>query len=332
MNRRCVFSVLSVTLFLVISSVANAEWFKEKNAIMGTEITVEIWHDKKQNAQQCVDNVFKEIWRIDALMSPFKKNSELTKVNNIAKDHAVVISTELFELLKKSIKFSKLSEGAFDITFSSIGYLYDYREGIQPTDEIIKKNLGAINYRNIQLNTEEHSVYFKKQGVRIDLGGIAKGYAVDNAIEILKSCGTEYGLVTAGGDSRILGNKKGRPWMMGIQHPRQKKAVSVVLPLSNTAISTSGDYERYFIKDDQRIHHIINPQTGKSADKAWSATVIADDALTSDALSTTLFVLGAEKGLELVNKLEGIDAVIIDASGNMHYSSGLLTPEKQSMN
>ena len=332
MNCRCVFSVASVALLMVVTSAANAEWLKEKQAIMGTEITVEIWHDENKNALQCVDNVFKEMWRIDALMSPFKENSELTKVNNMAKHQPVVISIELFDLLKKSIKFSELSKGAFDITFSSIGYLYDYREGIQPTDEMINKNLAAINYRHIQLNTEEHSVRFKRQGVRIDLGGIAKGYAVDNAIEILKRCGTEYGLVTAGGDSRILGDKKGRPWMMGIRHPRNKKQVAVVLPLSNTAISTSGDYERYFIKDGQRIHHIINPGTGKSADKIWSATVIADDALTSDALSTTLFVLGAEKGLELINKLEGIDAVIIDVSGNMHYSSGLLVPEKQSMN
>ena len=317
---------------MVVTSAVNAEWLKEKQAIMGTEITVEIWHDEKQKAQQCIDNVFKEMWRIDALMSPFKESSELTKVNNMAKDQPVVISIELFDLLKKSIKFSELSEGVFDITFSSIGYLYDYREGIQPTDEMINKDLAAINYRHIQLNTEEHSVRLKKQGVRIDLGGIAKGYAVDNAIEILKRCGTEYGLVTAGGDSRILGDKKGRPWMMGIQHPRNKKQVAVVLPLSNAAISTSGDYERYFIKDGQRIHHIINPGTGKSADKSWSATVIADDALTSDALSTTLFVLGAKKGLELINKLEGIDAVIIDTSGNMHYSSGLVAPEKQSMN
>ena len=332
MNCRCIFFVVPGAFLMLVASAANAEWFKEKSAIMGTEITVEVWHDEKQKAQQCVDNVFKEMWRIDALMSPFKENSELTKVNNMAKDHAVVIGSELFELLKKSIKFSELSEGAFDITFSSIGYLYDYREGIQPTDEMINKNLTAVNYRHIQLNTEERSVRFKKQGVRIDLGGIAKGYAVDNAVEVLKRCATEYGLVTAGGDSRILGDKKGRPWMMGIQHPRKKNEVAVVLPLSNAAISTSGDYERYFIKDDQRIHHIINPGTGKSADKSWSATVIADDALTSDALSTTLFVLGAEKGLELINKLEGIDAVIIDASGNMHYSSGLLLPEKQSMN
>jgi len=145
MNFPVVFSVLMGASFLVVCSVVEAEWFKEKQAIMGTEITVEIWHDKNIKAQQCVDDVFKEMWRIDALMSPFKENSELTKINNMAKDQPVVISIELFDLLKKSIKFSKISEGAFDITFSSIGYLYDYREGIQPTDAMINKNLAAIN-------------------------------------------------------------------------------------------------------------------------------------------------------------------------------------------
>ena len=190
---------------------------------MGTEISVEIWRDDPIKAKQCVHDVFKEMRRIDSLMSPFKNNSELTKINNSATDQPVVISIELFDLIKKSIEFSELSKGAFDITFSSVAYLYDYRAAIQPTNEIINKKLAAINYRHIQLNTEQHSVRFKKQGVRIDLGGIAKGYAVDNAIEVLKRCGSEYGLVTAGGDSRILGDKKGRPWMMGIQHPRNKK-------------------------------------------------------------------------------------------------------------
>ncbi|MCW8909358.1 MAG: FAD:protein FMN transferase [Gammaproteobacteria bacterium] len=332
MKVHSVFSILAVFLLLVISSDINAEWLKKKKPIMGTEITVEIWHEEKQKALECISDVFKEMWRIDALMSPYKSDSELTKINNMAQDNAVVISSELFQLLEKSLNISKISNGAFDITFSSIGYLYDYREGVQPLDKIINEKLEAVDYRHILLNKEKSSVRFKKHGVRIDLGGIAKGYAVDNAIAILKGCGTEYGLVTAGGDSRILGDKKGRPWMMGIQHPRKKKEVAVVLPLSNTAISTSGDYERYFIKDDRRIHHIINPQTGKSADKSWSASVIADNALTSDALSTTLFVLGAKKGLALINRLEGVDAVIIDSKGTMHYSSGLLPPEKQSMN
>ena len=330
----CRFVVINLIIVFCFSvpSVAAADWIKEKQAIMGTEITVEIWQNENSSSQQCIDNVFMEMWRIDALMSPYKENSELTKINNMASDRPVVISEELFHLLSKSLEISRLSDGAFDITFSSIGYLYNYRKKRQPTDKLINKKLNAINYQHILLDSKKRTVHFKNKAVRIDLGGIAKGYAVDNAINILKRCGTKYGLVTAGGDSRILGDKKGRPWMMGVQHPRKKQEVAVVLPLSNTAISTSGDYERYFIKDGHRVHHIINPQTGKSADKSWSATVIANNALTSDALSTTLFVLGEKKGLELINKLEGIDAVIIDSSGNMHYSSGLLALEQQSIN
>ena len=160
----------------------------------------------------------------------------------------------------------------------------------------------------------------------IDLGGIAKGYAVDRAIHILQKCGIQQALVSAGGDSKILGDKQGRPWMIGIQHPRKKQAVALSIPLTDTAISTSGDYERFFLSNDERIHHIINPQTGKSAKQSWSATVIGPDAITTDALSTTIFILGAEKGLKLINSLDNIDAIIIDSSGVVHYSSGLENP------
>ena len=167
---------------------------------------------------------------------------------------------------------------------------------------------------------------FNDPGVRIDLGGIAKGYAVDRAIEIAKRCGIDEALISAGGDSKILGKKQGRPWIIGIQHPRKKNEMALVLPLSDTAISTSGDYERFFIRDGQRIHHIINPSTGKSATVTWSATVTGPDAITTDALSTTIFVLGAIKGIALIETLENIDAVIIDNEGNVHYSSGFQEP------
>ena len=162
---------------------------------------------------------------------------------------------------------------------------------------------------------------------KIDLGGIAKGYAVDNGIKILQTCGIQNALVSAGGDSRILGDKKGRPWVMGVRHPRDKNKVVVSIPLSDSAISTSGDYERYFIEGDKRYHHIIKPSTGQSADLTWSASVLANNAVTSDALSTTLFVLGTEKALELINTLDDIEAIVIDTKGKMFYSSGLMPPE-----
>jgi thiamine biosynthesis lipoprotein len=320
------FLVLPLLSLLMLPVAAQADWFKQQQDIMGTEITVELWDEDNAHARQCAQQVFTEMRRIDALMSPYKPESELSRINQQAAKQAVKISEEMFNLLQKSIQVSELSHGAFDITFSSVGYLYDYRRGLKPSEQQIQQSLGAINFHHVQLDEKKRSVHFARSGVRIDLGGIAKGYAVDNGIAILQRCGIKGGLVSAGGDSRILGNRGDRPWMMGIRHPRKKQGVAVVLPLSDTAISTSGDYERFFIENGERYHHIISPKTGKSVSSSWSATVIGPDATTTDALSTTVFVLGPEKGLQLIESLAGIDAVIIDAQGQMHYSSGLMPP------
>jgi len=313
-------------LILAFSAQAGAEWHKQSLDLMGTRINVELWHTDPAQADHCSELVFAEMRRIDRLMSTYRPDSEVSRVNDLAATGAVTVSDELFDLLHKSIEFSEQSGGAFDITFASIGYHYDYRKQLQPSLNTIQQLLPAINYKNLLL--QQHSVRFALPGMRIDLGGIAKGYAVDRSIELLQNCGIQQALVNAGGDSRILGDHQGRPWMIGIQHPRKQQAIALSIPLSDSAISTSGDYERYFLSGDERIHHIINPKTGTSADGAWSASVIGPDATTTDALSTTLFVLGAEAGLKLINSLPEIEAVIIDASGVVHYSSGLINPDK----
>ncbi len=325
MSKSLLFSLVILPMAL-LPGEALADWFKQEQAIMGTLIAVEFWDADNRHAEQCTEQVFSEMRRIDALMSPYKPDSELSHINQQAADGAIPISEEMYDLLQKSLRMSQLSNGAFDITFSSVGYLYNYREGVRPTEEEIQQSLTNIDYHHVLLDEKKRSVRFTRPGVRIDLGGIAKGYAVDNAIAILAACGIKGGLVSAGGDSRILGDRGNRPWMMGIRHPRKKDAVAVMLPLSNTAISTSGDYERFFIENGERYHHIISPKTGKPVTRTWSATVIGPDATTTDALSTTLFVLGAEKGLQLIESLSEIDAVIIDARGQIHYSSGLVPP------
>ena len=312
---------------IFVCSCAQAQWFTYQQAIMGTSTVVEVLAKDSQQADQCSQRVFNEMHRIDDLMSPYIEQSELADINRNAARHGVKISRELFDLIKRSIEFSELSNGAFDITFASVGHLYDYRMKQHPTDRQIKNQLNAINYKNIKLNDAQTSISFSHKNTRIDLGGIAKGYAVDKAIKILKDCGMRNALVSAGGDSRILGDKNGRPWVMGVRHPRDKSKVVVSIPLSDSAISTSGDYERYFIKNGTRYYHIIKPSTGQSADQTWSVSVLANEAITSDALSTTLFVLGTEKALKLINSLDDIEAVVIDAKGKMFYSSGLMPPK-----
>ena len=316
---------LSLFLLIGVSLSVQAEWRKQQQDIMGTRVTVELWSEDPTLARSCSQSAFDEIHRIDRLMSPYKENSEISRVNRNAFDNPVKVSNELYGLINKAVHISVLSQGAFDITFASIGYYYDYRQKKQPSQQTIVEMLPAVNYQ--QLKVTNQSIQFNQSGMRIDLGGIAKGHAVDQAIVKLKKCGIGQALVSAGGDSRILGDHQGREWMIGIQHPRQKGQVALSIPLSDSAISTSGDYERYFLSSGQRIHHIINPKTGKSADKSWSATVIGGDATTTDALSTTVFILGAQKGLELINSLDGFEAIIIDATAVTHYSSGLQRPE-----
>ena len=319
------FILLTLGLTLCVQPAALADWYKQQRDIMGTRISVELWHESAEIAASCSDRIFAEMHRIDALMSPFKSSSELSFINNNAAISAIEISAELAHLIERSLYFSEISQGAFDITYASVGYAYDYRKRLKPSDQAVALRLDAIDYRHI--NLQGRQLQFLHSDVRIDLGGIAKGYAVDQAIDMVRSCGISQAMISAGGDSRILGDKRGRSWIIGIQHPRQSDQVALILPLSDTAISTSGDYERFYIDNGERVHHIINPATGRSARASWSATVTGADAMTTDALSTTIFVLGAIKGMALIETLDGIDAIIIDSSGKLHYSSGLQPPE-----
>ncbi len=320
--------LLASVLLLVVAVPLQAGWLKDEQAIMGTRVAVELWADDESRARACIGQVMAEMRRIDALMSPFKADSELARINREAAQRAVPVSEELFGLIARALKLSQTTGGAFDITFASVGYLYDYRRHVHPDERALAEHLPAVDYRQVRLDAATRSVRFGRQGVRIDLGGIAKGYAVDRGVAILRRCGIRSALVTAGGDSRILGDHHGRPWMMGVKDPRKPDGIAVILPLSDTAISTSGDYERFFIEDGKRYHHILSPKTGRPITHTMSVTVLGPDATTTDGLSTSFFVLGPEKALALCNRLPGIDAVIIDARGTLHYSSGLMPPQR----
>ena len=242
------------------------------------------------------------------------------------------VSKEFYTLLEKSIAYGNLTEGAFDITFASIGFQYDYRNKKHPSAQQTEVLLPAINYQWLQLDKNKSTVLYKHPNVKIDLGGIAKGFAVDQAIEILKKHGIGHATVSAGGDSKILGDKKGQPWLIGIKNPRLtgkngERTTVLTLPLENTAVSTSGDYERYFIDEHgKRVHHILNPKTGKPTNGIISATVIGPNGVDTDALSTSIFVLGIHKALTLINSMPNFDCVIIDSGGQIHFSEGLKTP------
>jgi thiamine biosynthesis lipoprotein len=301
-----------------------AGWYRAEEAIMGTEVSVELQAATRGEAEAAIAAVMAEMRRIDATMSPHKADSELSLVNAGAAMGPVVVSPGMFGLLARAIAFSKLSGGVFDITFASAGNLYDYRAGIAPDPAALNDALPLIDWRHVQLDPATRGVRFARPGVRIDLGGFAKGHAVDNAVAILRRLGIANAMVAAGGDSHVMGSRGERPWTVAIRDPRREDAVVAVLPLEDCSISTSGDYERFFERDGVRCHHLLDPRTGHSPAGVRSVTIIADDGLTTEAFSKTVFVLGVADGLRFVEAHAGIDAVIVDAQGALHYSAGLL--------
>lgn len=306
---------------------AHAEWLqKVEDGIMGTRIVVELWADDSDKGNAAIEAVLTEMRRVDTDMSTYKPDSEVSRVNARAAQQPVKISPELFDLLTDALEFSRITEGAFDITYASVGYLYDYREHVRPSDAQIAKALPGINYQHVLLDARERTVKFSQPGVRIDLGGIGKGHAVDRGIAILQARGFEHALVTAGGDSRIVGDRFGHPWVVGIRHPDRKEEVIARIPLEDAALSTSGDYERYFDEDGVRYHHILDPHTGMTARKVRSATIIGPTATRTDGLSKTAFVLGAERAIELYNGMQDIDAVLVTPDGRVLYTKGLEAP------
>lgn len=320
---KCVFSFI-----LVAPLVLHAEWQHAEHVAMTTPIKLMFWIDDDQTKQQgkkISDAVFASFDQIEQQMSRYRDESELSLVNQTAYINPVKISSSLFSVIQESMRFSDLTQGAFDITFASIGYLYDYRKKIKPSEQEITQGLLAVNYRAVYLDHDALSVKFEKPGIMLDLGGIAKGYAVDKGIEILMQHGVKHAYLSAGGDMRLLGDKRGAPWTIAIRHPRDESKQVAILPLSETAISTSGDYERFFIDEQgERIHHILSPSTGKSVKGMMSVTILADRAINSDALSTSVFVMGVEKGLKLINSLQGVDAILIDDAGKIFYSQSLM--------
>ena len=316
------------TLCVSWCGAAHAEWYKRiDDGIMGTRIVVELWDDNDAHANAAMDAVMGEMRHIDDTMSVYKPTSEVSKVNAEAAKHPVKISKELFDLLERAVEFSRITDGAFDITYASVGYMYDFRKHIKPSEQQIEKALPGVNYRHLIFDKGNQTIKFSQPGIRIDLGGIAKGYSVDCGIAILQTRGIKHALVTAGGDSRIIGDRFGKPWVVGIRHPDDAKRIIAKIPLVNTALSTSGDYERYFDENGVRYHHIIDPKTGDSARKVRSATVIAPTATQTDGLSKTAFVLGPEEAMEIYNRIPGVEAILVTPDGRVLYSKGLEQPQ-----
>ena len=279
------------------------QFYVNSRIMMGT--IVEVTSPDKRAA----GIVFSEIKRIEDLLSKYKEDSEVSKLNKLGKS---VASPETFFIVKKAKEFSTLSSGAFDVTVAPLVDLWGFtnRNFTVPADEKIKNILNLIGSDKILLHNSDNVIEFKFSGMKIDLGAIAKGYALDCAVKKLKEKGIKSCLINAGGQVYCLGKRFGRPWRVAIRDPRGK-GVGSLLELADQSVATSGDYEQYFMKNNKRYGHILDPKTGYPADSGVIAvTVIAPDGLTADALSTAIFVLGKVKGEELAKRFKGVEVKI----------------------
>ncbi|MDD5454973.1 MAG: FAD:protein FMN transferase [Candidatus Ratteibacteria bacterium] len=316
-----------IILILVSLLLIGAGLHKRTHILMGTFVEITL----TQQRDRLVDETAKKIQGWENELSVFKKGSDVKKLNSLEKDKTARVSDDVYEVIEKSIHYSKLTDGAFDITVSPLLKLWKFEGGKlkkTPSEEVIKKAMELVGWENVILVPKRKAVGFKKEGMSINLGGIAKGYIVDKAAEYLKKKGIKSALINAGGDIYCFGEKDdGELWNIGIQHPRKKKEIIGTLALTDKATATSGDYEKFVTLQGKKFSHIINPRTGYPVDNNIAqVTIVADTCIEADALATALMVMGKEKGLELIEKLPNTEAVIIEElQGKLEitYTTGL---------
>ena len=294
---------------------------------MGTLVSMTVVASDRETGHKAIQAGFDEIKQLERLLSTWIASSELSQVNAEAGHHPVRVSRETFEVVSKSIEIARLTDGGFNIALGPAVEAWSVTERQDiPTDEELDRLKGLVDWTNIQLNQDEQTIFLPRPGMRIDVGGIGKGYAADRAVTAMKRAGAQGGVVALSGDIKTFGalpDAEGFP--VGIKHPRDEGTVMAVVNLKDEAISTAGDYERFFERDGIRYHHILDPTTLQPARACQSVTVIGKEGTLVDGLDTGIFVLGPERGMALVERLPGIEAVIVDAQGRVTISSGLRT-------
>jgi FAD:protein FMN transferase len=316
--------MLLITSLLLIGTTINADTSFERiqrtEEIMDTYFTITVYSSTPETAEEAITEAFNKIRKIESELSVYRDDSELAKLN---RKKTLRSPSEDFKInIERSLYFSNLSNGAFDITVQPILDLYNMtfiEKGTAPTGEMINKELKKVDYKRVLVKDKEISIGHDQS---ITLGGIAKGYAVEEAVKILRSHNITMALVDASGNMRALGKKPDGAWNIALEDPRDMNNYITIIPLDNNAVSTSGDYERYF-DNKLEYHHIINPKTGYSAMELISVTIVTDNAFDADALSTAVFVLGKENGMKLIESLPGVEGLIITREKEILRSSGL---------
>ncbi|OGQ47938.1 MAG: hypothetical protein A2W63_04830 [Deltaproteobacteria bacterium RIFCSPLOWO2_02_44_9] len=332
---------LAIAVLIFVITIITISIYKRQRTdikytrtLMGTVVEITLSGRNETSLNTAAEAAFDEIKRLEGLMSHYTNDSDVARINKAAGRDAVAVSMETMEVIEASLEISEITNGAFDITMGILGNVWYFttadngrseRDGgmSPPSMERVKKLLPLIDYRKIIIDKKNNAVKLAKKGMRINLGGIAKGYITGRAAEVLRKNGIKKGIVHAGGDMLVFQEPGDNPWLIGVQDPRKKGKIVGTIEAVNAAIATSGDYERFFIKDGIRYHHIMDPSTGFPANKTMGVTIIAKNPMLADAVSTAVFVMGPDSGMELLEKLPDVDGLIIDADGNIKISSGL---------
>jgi thiamine biosynthesis lipoprotein len=317
-----IFVACLIVLAIYISSGSGkqVEMDSGHRMVMGTFARVVVIAKDSDAAKKCIESAFTQINKVDDLMSDYKSDSEISSVNRDGFEKAVQLSQSTYEVLQRSIEFSKLTDGAFDITVGPLVELFRKakKKQVLPNQDEIADAKSKVGFEKLKLDGQKRTVQFTVEGMRLDVGGIAKGYAVDKAVEMMQTHGAIGGMVDLGGDIRCFGAPfKGRDhWVIGLQNPNMGKdspgrEVLLKLKMTNGAIATSGDYQQFIIIEGKRRSHIIDRKTGTSTEGLSSVTIIADNATNADALATAVSVMGYENGRELIEKIPGTEAILI---------------------
>ena len=304
---------------------------RDEQVKMGSPFAVTAVAADAEHARRAVAMAFAEIDRIEDRISSWRDDSETSRLNRHAGHGPLPVSDELFGLVRRSLAVSKLTGGAFDITFAGAGQLWDFKASPprRPDADALRRGLALVGYENVVLDAEAKTIELTLPGMRIGFGGIGKGYAANRAVHVMKAMGITGGLVNAGGDLVAFGRQAdGGPWTIGLADPLEPGSVFASLDLVDQAIVTSGDYERFVEIDGVRYAHILDPRTGEPVRGVRSVTVVCPDGELADALATSVFVLGVDEGLRLVDSLRGVEALIIDHNGKLHPSRSFHTSVK----
>ena len=300
--------------------------FKKKQSLLGSPFEITVVAKDSVQGNLFSDLAITEVRRIENLISDWIPTSQISKVNHNAGISPIKVDKEVYDLVDRATKISKLTSGAFDISYASMDRIWKFDGSMKemPTPEEIRKSVEKVGYQNIILNPKDTTIFLKNKGMKLGLGGIGQGYIADKIKVLLQEKGCNSGLVNVSGDINTWGKQpNGNLWTVGIVNPMNKNKVFATFPLDDSAVETSGSYEKYVTFNGKRYSHIIDPRTGYPATGIISVSVFAKQTELADALATGIFVMGVEVGLDLVNQLKGIGCIIVDDKGGIHVSKNI---------